>query len=247
MEPKKSLGQNFFINVNLGNKIIKTVLETQPKIVVEIGAGKGFFTQRLVDSGVKVIAIEKDNTLARFLKEQFPTITVINEDFLELNLNALNIEKDTVFFGSLPYNVSKPIVRNILGSNAFHNPAYFVIQKEVAEKYIAKEPNNNLLSLSSQLFSTSKKLFNISKGSFRPVPKVTSSFIRFTPLTQKIAISDLRKFQKFLKLSFTSPRKTLKNNIKKLLTEKNLDSALLSKRPQELSLQDFLDLFTLLK
>jgi 16S rRNA (adenine1518-N6/adenine1519-N6)-dimethyltransferase len=246
MKAKKSLGQNFFVNESLGNKIVETLLETQPSTVVEIGPGKGFFTEKILKNSVNTIVIEKDNDLAEYLKIQYPNLKVLNEDFLDLDLNSLNLPEDTAFFGSLPYNVSKPIIRKILESNKFTKPAYFIIQKEVAEKYIAIEPNNNILSVNTTLFAKAKKLFDISKGSFRPVPKVTSSFIKFTPDVKILEIENLNNFQNFIKQAFTSPRKTVRNNLKSILKGKDIKSDLLEKRPQQLSLQEFVKLFTLI-
>lgn len=248
MEAKKSLGQNFFVNDNLADRIVEKTLENNPKTLIEIGPGKGFFTERFLKKGVNTIAIEKDNFLSQQLKSEHPHLTLLNKDFLDLDLSEIDIiPQETAFFGSLPYNVSKPIIRKILKSDAFRNSAYFIIQKEVAEKYIATKPNNNILSLQTKLFAKSKKLFDISKGSFRPVPKVTSSFIQFTYSPTDFEIEDIQKFENFIIRCFNSPRKTLRNNLKQYLNEKDISNELLSQRPQQLSLEQFLQLFTLLK
>ena len=248
MEAKKSLGQNFFVNDNLADRIVEQTLENNPKTVIEIGPGRGFFTQRFLAKGVRTIAIEKDNDLATQLQYELPDLEIINNDFLALNIENLDINPhETVFYGSLPYNISKPIIRKILNSFQFKTSAYFIIQKEVAEKYIAKTPNSNILSLQTALYAKTKKLFDISKGSFRPVPKVTSSFIKFTYSPTELNIEDKKAFEGFLISCFTSPRKTLRNNIKQRLQNKNIQSELLSQRPQQLTLEQYFELFTLLK
>ncbi len=248
MKAKKSLGQNFFVNDNLADKIVEKVLESNPKTVVEIGPGKGFFTSRFIEKGIRTIVVEKDNTLAKELKFTYPNLIVINEDFLDLNLKLLDIkESETVFFGSLPYNVSKPIIRKILQSEFFQSFAYFIIQKEVAEKYISKAPNSNILSLQSQLFANCKKFFDISNGSFRPIPKVTSSFVGFSSVKIPFEIPNFKEFNTFLIQCFISPRKTLRNNLKSYLKDRNIETEFLSKRPQELSLEEYYKLFTFLK
>ncbi len=238
---KKSLGQNFFINEHLGQRIISHVGQEIPDLIVEIGPGRGFFTQKLSKITSNLLLIEKDDELAKELSLSYPN--VLNIDFLDWDFKELNSEKSKkiIFFGSLPYNVSKPIIQKIISSEFFNNNCYFIIQKEVADKYIAKSPNSNILSLKSQLFANPTKLFDISPGSFFPPPKVTSSLICFAPKLQKIQL-DNEKFIKFLEKSFKSPRKTLRNNLKG--TNFNADIlALLDKRPQELTLDEYLFLF----
>jgi 16S rRNA (adenine1518-N6/adenine1519-N6)-dimethyltransferase len=234
MNFKKSLGQNFFINEHLGQKIVEIILKENPKNVVEIGPGEGFFTGKIHKNVPNVVCIEKDDNLAKRLSESDKSLIIYNKDFLNFDISKL--PKDSIFFGSLPYNVSKPIIRKIITSKYFTKPAFFIIQKEVADKYIAKEPDNNILSLNTQLYSIPKKLFNIESGSFRPKPKVKSAFIMFSP---KRDINIPNGFESFLKTAFRSPRKTLKNNLKI-----NSQSLLLQKRPSELSLNEYLILFS---
>ena len=238
---KKSLGQNFFINEHLGERIINYIAQENPDLIVEIGPGRGFFTQKLAKITSNIVLVEKDDELASELQLTYPR--TVNVDFLDWDFKELIAEKDTkiVFFGSLPYNVSKPIIQKIISSEFFNNNCYFIIQKEVAEKYISKSPNSNILSLKSELFASATKLFDISPGSFFPPPKVTSSLIKFTPKSQKSSI-DNDKFTKFLELSFRSPRKTLRNNLKGV--NFNMETTeLLEKRPQELCLEEYLSLF----
>jgi len=233
MKHKKSLGQNFFINEHLGQKIVNTILKENPEVVVEIGPGKGFFTRKIHKVIPSIICIEKDNILAKRLQQEDKTLIVYNEDFLDFDLTKL--PENTLFFGSLPYNVSKPIIRKIVTSEYFKKPSFFIIQKEVANKYIAKEPKNNILSLMTEIYSVPKKLFNIKSPSFKPKPKVESTFIKFIP-KKKILVP--KGFENFLKLAFKSPRKTLKNNLK----IKEI-SPILQKRPSELSLNEYIMLF----
>jgi 16S rRNA (adenine1518-N6/adenine1519-N6)-dimethyltransferase len=236
MEIKKSLGQNFFINEHLGEKIVEIILAEKPKNIVEIGPGEGFFTGKIQKNSpdTRIVCIEKDNLLARRLSELNKSITVYNEDFLNFDMSKL--PEDIIFFGSLPYNVSKPIIKKIISSQYFIRSAFFIIQKEVADKYTAKEPDNNILSLTAQLYSIPQKLINIENSSFRPKPKVKSTFIKFSP-KEKSNIPE--GFEDFLKKCFRTPRKTLKNNL-----NTNSSSALLSKRPSELSLNEYLFLFS---
>jgi 16S rRNA (adenine1518-N6/adenine1519-N6)-dimethyltransferase len=249
MKSKRSLGQNFFINKNLCEQIVDIVTKEQPDLIVEIGPGKGSFTQSLSEKNQNLLLIEKDNNLAEDLIKSFPNSKVRNVDFLEYNMDDLDTygTKNILFFGSLPYNASKPIIRKIITSKYFNSTCYFIIQKEVADKYTAKEPNNNLLSIETHLYSDVKKLFDISPESFKPKPKVTSSFVCFSP-KKKIPDIDMVTFRKFLYMCFKQPRKTIKNNLRDIDTQNRGQIAeLLSMRPQHLSLDEYLFLFTNVK
>jgi len=242
---KKSLGQNFFVNENLGEKIINFVREENPEIVVEIGPGRGFFTRKLSAFAPKLVLIEKDDSLSQDSTDSFPNATVINIDFLDWDFKELEQYKDKkiVFYGSLPYNVSKPIIHKILSSEFFTENCYFIVQKEVAEKYISKEPNNNILSLRTQLFAKPKKLMDINPGAFMPRPKVMSSVIKFSPIQKLQTDINEEKFVKFIENCFRSPRKTLRNNLKNISSRLQSEE-LLDKRPQELTLEQYIQIFT---
>ena len=241
---KKSLGQNFFVNENLGEKIINFVKDENPEIIVEIGPGRGFFTHKLSIFSQQLVLIEKDDILAEDLKISFPNAIVLNQDFLDWNFKELEqfSGKKIIFYGSLPYNISKPIIQKIISSGFFSNNCYFIIQKEVAEKYVSKEPNNNILSLRTQLYAKPKKLMDINPGAFMPRPKVMSSVIKFSPIEKQTDINE-EKFIKFIENCFRSPRKTLRNNLKNI-SSRLQDEGLFNKRPQELTLEQYIHIFT---
>jgi 16S rRNA (adenine1518-N6/adenine1519-N6)-dimethyltransferase len=246
IESKRSLGQNFFVNKNLAKQIADIVIEQKPDILIEIGPGTGYFTQFFIQHPLQLIAVEKDNVLAEKLQGKYPSTEVKNTDFLEWDLNELDQyrEKKILFFGSLPYNVSKRIVKKIVESKYFNMDSFFIIQKEVAQKYTSVQPDNCLLSVYTGLYSDSKRLFDISPKSFKPSPKVNSSFVRFSP-KEVDANLDRKAFEKFLKVCFKQPRKTLHNNLKNSFVFKNQKAKeLLSQRPQHLSLNEFLFLFS---
>ena len=238
MELKKSLGQNFFINENLGNQILSHISNESCTYVVEIGPGAGFFTIKLRDMGKKLLAIEKDDVLAEKLVEQ--GINVVNVDFLDWDFKELGDEK-VIFFGSLPYNVSKLIISKIISSKYFANNCYFIVQKEVAEKYIAKAPDSNLLSLRAQIYANCKRILDIGPSSFKPAPKVNSSLVMFSPIQNTHSV-DNPSFNSFLEQCFAHPRKTLRNNLRGYKFSSNFEN-LLQKRPQHLSLEEYLQLF----
>jgi 16S rRNA (adenine1518-N6/adenine1519-N6)-dimethyltransferase len=243
---KRSLGQNFFINKNLARQIADIVEKENADLIVEVGPGSGSFTQFLVKQDSDLLLIEKDDVLSKILTEEYPSVKVKNTDFLKWEFDELkgNSEKSLLFFGSLPYNVSKKIIQKIISSNYFNTNSYFIIQKEVAQKYTSLAPNSSILSVYTSLFADVKRLFDISPESFKPRPNVNSSFVRFSPKNIDVNIN-VEAFKKFLQTCFKYPRKTLRNNLKDSFKIENKKAQeLLSKRPQHLSLNDFLFLFS---
>lgn len=235
MRAKKSLGQNFFINKNLKSHIVNKVLENKTKFVIEIGPGLGYFTEDLIANFENVIVVEKDITLANNLKSRFPKIEVLTGDFLDLDLNILK-DKDITYFGSLPYNVSKPIIKKIIEHKTFKNKAFFIIQKEVAEKYFYKKPYN-ILSLTTAIYAEFKKYFDISPDSFRPKPNVNSSFVSFTP--KQVNLKDAESLEQLIHCAFKQPRKNLKNNLKNSIYSDSVKE-FSNLRPAELSLNEYI-------
>ena len=236
--PKRSLGQNFFTNQTLAERIAQSVLDSKPSTIIEIGPGKGAFTYFFNNKTKNLVLIEKDDTLAKSLQAYFPKAHIINQDFLEIDLikeiiDKINIEKtnndeiDCVVFGALPYNISKPIIKKCI-TELPNTTMFFIIQKEVADKYCAIH-DSNILNIQSRYFGNFSKIFDIQPGNFFPRPKVVSTLIKFTPydfllksvseLSGKSSISEenrilaFRNFEKLIFRAFRSPRKTIKNNL----------------------------------
>lgn len=231
--PKRSLGQNFFVNKELIKKITNVVLESNPTHITEIGPGKGAFTKVFYDVTVNLTLIEKDIVVSRIISNQFPEADIHNIDFLEYKLT----NPETTYFGSLPFNVSDEIIEKIIKSYTFNNPAFFIIQKEVAEKYCNKEPNP--LGLVTQIYADCKILFDIKAGNFKPRPHVDASFIRFVPHGKYQGI-DKEALEKLILRSYKQPRKTLYNNLKGY--NYNLSENIANRRAHELDLEAYISI-----
>jgi len=229
--PKRSLGQNFLINPGLIKKIITVVLNSDPKHITEIGPGKGAFTEEFYATTIPMILIEKDFNFTQILQDNYRGTQVHNIDFLDFELNNFN----TTYFGSLPFNKSKDIIYKIISSPTFNNPAFFIIQKEVAEKYSSK--NVNPLSLIREIYSNFEILFDIKAGNFRPKPNVTTSLVKFTPHRKSWNVN-VKDLELLIKKSFKYPRKTLKNNLKSY----NLSKEIAGKRPAQLLLSNYVSI-----
>jgi len=233
VNPKRSLGQNFFNNEKLAKKIVKTVLEGNPKHITEIGPGKGAFTKSFYEATTEISLVEKDLALSRHLTNSFPKATIHNVDFLDFKLSR----NDTTYFGSLPFNISDEIIEKIIKSDTFNNPAFFIIQKEVAENY--RNRDNNLLGLVTQIYSDVDIIFDIKAGNFKPRPNVDASFVKFTP-KKKYRNLNTDKLERIIKRAFKQPRKTLKNNLKPY--NYKIPKELEMKRPHELTLDMYVSI-----
>ena len=240
---KKSLGQNFLIDINLINQILETV-DINNQSILEIGPGTGNLTKIILKKNPKkLIVIEKDNELVLFLEKIFGSkIEIINEDVLKINESLLCKEK-LIVFGNLPYNISTQII--LMFSNWSHlvGDLHFLVQKEVAEKIAGKIASKNWGKLSIKLsaFFNTEILFDVPPEAFDIKPKVNSSFIRMTP-QKKYNIDQHTKdnLYKIIDMSFSSRRKNIKNNLKKLDLDWDVLDINPSLRPEEISLDDYL-------
>jgi 16S rRNA (adenine1518-N6/adenine1519-N6)-dimethyltransferase len=233
VRPKKSLGQNFLINDHVKKKIIEAINITEDDLIIEIGAGLGILTKEIADKSDKLIAIEKDNSLIPILKEvlkDFDKIKIIDEDILELDITEIkneiikeSIEKGKGFepkhikaVGNLPYYITTPIIIKLLKGGTKINQMIFMIQKEVAERIVAKPGTKSYgaLTLVVNYYSCPKILFSVSPSSFVPKPKVDSSVIRLNVLSSPcVTVIDEDLFFKIIKASFGQRRKTLVNSL----------------------------------
>jgi 16S rRNA (adenine1518-N6/adenine1519-N6)-dimethyltransferase len=233
IKPKRSLGQNFFNNEKLIEKITKIILESNPKHITEIGAGKGAFTKVFYEFTIGLTLVEKDFTLAQILQNNFNEAEIYNKDFLDYELKNSN----TTYFGSLPFNVSKEIIEKIIKSYTFSSPAFFIIQKEVAEKYLNKEINP--LGLIREIYADVEYIFDIKPGNYTPRPNVNTSFIKFIPHNRYLNVNK-EALEELIERSFKMPRKTINNNLKPY--NYLLPNYLESKRPAELKLDDYVSI-----
>lgn len=179
---KKSFGQNFLTDPNIIQKILKVCDIKKDDTILEIGPGKGALTKHLVQLANKIIAIEKDLTLANYLKKELEGegFELIRADFLKYPLNEL--PQNIKIVGNLPYNVATAIIEKILLSKIQFESLYVMVQKEHALRICATPGNKSYgsFSLFVQYHAEAKILFPISPNVFSPAPKVTSAFLRIT-------------------------------------------------------------------
>ena len=245
---KKSLGQNFLVDKNIINKIIKIGNINKNKTIIEIGAGYGNLTIAIkAMDPQKIFAIEKDKKLFSFLNnkfENFKNIKIINDDVLNF-IEKKNLEKDMIVFGNLPYNISTQILASLILLKKWP-PWYKVLilmfQKEVADRILAKPGTKQYgrLSILSNWRLEIKKHFDVSKNSFFPIPKINSTILSFKPKKNNLFnLKNPKNLEIVTRVLFSNRRKMINKNFKKLFNQnisisKNLNLNL-NLRPEELN------------
>ena len=249
---KKSLGQNFFTDKVLAEEIAKMVLSNNPASLIEIGPGKGAFSEFFYKKMRSAFAmVEIDDELVYILRAFYPEATVIHGDILDLEIlrkvkefSRKNTEQAderaqyTTVFGALPYNISKKIIRLVL-EEYLAEEYWFIIQKEVADLLVS--PKSGQFKLFTEIYADTQKIKELSPHFFSPRPKVTSQLIRLTPNDNIRKIEKLTKLERLIKASFRFPRKTLANNLKGTEFERIIaDTDYAKRRPEDLQLSDFI-------
>ena len=242
---KKGLGQNLLTDKNIINKIVNSIDINKDDIVLEIGPGLGAITVELSKKAKKVVCVEKDKEMIEKLKEKVgDNVEIINADALEFIKNT-DLEKYKVV-ANIPYYITSSIIQGLLESDNQPSDIYLMIQKEVGHRICAKPGDMSVLAISVQYYAIPKILFNVSKNSFYPAPKVDSAFIQIKPNGTKR--ND--EFFKLIKKGFSHPRKKLANNlearelVENWLKENNLKAG---ERAENLSVEQWKDLFNLMK
>lgn len=260
---KKSLGQNFIIDVNILQKIIEAAQINQTSGVIEVGPGIGSLTEQLALSAQNVVSYEIDQRLLPILDDtlgKYDNVQIVNKDILQASLqkdieNYFDEEQEIHLVANLPYYVTTPILLHVLHSKANIETMTVMMQKEVAER-IAAKPNTKAygsLSIAIQYYSEAKVVMDVPKSVFIPQPNVVSSVLhvklRKEPL---VSVKDEDFFFKLVQASFTHRRKTLRNNLrsyfKQLFTKEQLEVAFEqsnidgARRGESLSIEEFANL-----
>ena len=217
---KKKFGQNFLQDNNIIKKIVNVCDPTKDDLIIEIGPGAGALTSELVKKS-KVLAYEIDNELKDKLTEKFndSDVDFIFDDFLNRDLKK-DLEKykyDNLYvIANLPYYITTPIINKIIDEKLNVKKMVLMVQKEVGERFSAKEGTKDYSSITVYLnyYFEIKKEFIVSRNSFFPKPNVDSIIISFTRKDNNYNVRNEELFFKLIKDSFKQKRKTLRNNLK---------------------------------
>ena len=271
MHAKKNLGQNFLVDLAAIKGIVAAADIQVGDQVIEIGPGIGSLTEQILLAGAKVAAYEVDTDLPEILKNELPAkldgqvlderFKLIMKDVLKANFKEdigdfFDFNRPIKIVANLPYYITTPILFDLIKSELNFVSLTLMMQKEVAERLVAKPKTKAYGPLSIAVQTRMSVIFDeeVKSSSFMPRPKVDSAVVTLKPLSKKYDIADYKYFDHLVKISFSQRRKTLNNNLKTLIKDKderekiiaslNLDPRV---RPEELTIAQFIELAHLVK
>ncbi len=254
LSPRKHLGQNFLVDPKAQNRIIAACELKQEEEIIEIGPGLGHLTEMILPYVRKVYAVEKDARYCEQLRKKFfpDQFEVFDGDVLKFDF--LKIKPGLKVIGNLPYYISTPIIEKFIAYQGLFPVCYFTVQKEFAERLVAKVNTKNYGSLSCfvQYYADIDILFKLPPSSFKPAPKVMSCFIKITFRPPAFKIVDEEKLFVLIRAAFGQRRKRISNSLKAILTkdcpDKIFEECGLTgeERAENLSLKNYVDLYSLI-
>lgn len=223
MKAKKSLGQNFLRSPVILKKIVEAGELQAGEVVLEIGPGKGALTEKLLDAGAKVVAVEKDNELYSALELALEqevksgNLTLQEHDILEFD--PVTLDQPYKVIANIPYNITGAIIKKFL--TVEHQPKLMVlmVQHEVAQRILARDGKESLLSIGVKAYGEPKLVTKVSKKYFSPQPKVDSAVILIRNISRTMFREnkiDEKVFWKIVKAGFAHKRKKLLKNLKNI-------------------------------
>ncbi|MBS0471102.1 MAG: 16S rRNA (adenine(1518)-N(6)/adenine(1519)-N(6))-dimethyltransferase RsmA [Proteobacteria bacterium] len=255
LQAKKSLGQNFLLDLNLTRRIARAAGPLDGATVLEIGPGPGGLTRGLLAEGAaKVIAVERDErclpALAEIAAAYSGRLEVVDGDAMEIDEAALlsGVSGPIRVAANLPYNVGTAILVKWLRAETwppFWSSLTLMFQREVAERIVAKPDSENYgrLSVLTQWRAEAKILFDVARSAFVPPPKITSSIVRLEPRAEPVAPARLADLERVTAAAFGQRRKMLRQSLKSVTadTEGVLNAAGIdpTRRAETLSIAEF--------
>lgn len=253
---RKRFGQNFLHDRSVIGHIIACLGIKPDQHWVEIGPGQGALTEPLLQAVTRLDVVELDRDLVALLKRKFAgraNFEIHSADALKFDFSSLVKNSGRLrVVGNLPYNISTPLMFHLLDSAHCIEDMHFMLQKEVVDR-ICAEPGNKQygrLSVMMQYYCETEHLFDVPPESFDPAPKVMSSIVRLTPHRRPPVQVDSRdNLNRIVTQAFSQRRKTLRNSLKKLISDSDLDALSIDSklRAENLTLQDFAKLSNLLE
>jgi len=263
---KRTMGQNFLVDEQALAQIVAAADIQSTDTIVEIGPGLGVLTAELSKRAGKVIAIEKDDILAQVLNdeirmrndEQMSNVEILNQDALEFDPESYKLKAGSYkLVANIPYNITSLIIRKFLEEENKPEIIVLLVQKEVAERIIAKPGDMSLLAVSVQFYAKVEIVAIVPKESFFPTPKVDAAIIKLVSKSdsKQVSKTEEKDFFRIVKFGFAAKRKTLENNLSAGMHIKKDDARDIIKkagfapniRAEGLSVLDWLKLFETLK
>ena len=253
MQAKKRFGQNFLTDKKLLEDLVNLINVSKKDSLFEIGPGKGDLTKILINICDSYFGIELDKDLLVFLKKKFPKNinAFVGGDILKLSPSEIYASNEFRVIGNIPYNISSPILDWCEKHYEKILDMHFMLQKEFALRCAGNEKTSSYgrLSVICNYLYEVTILKEVSKEFFNPEPKVDSLFVRFSPKKKKVNQKELHNLKKVTRALFNKKRKKISNSLEDILHKesiKKLDLNL-NLRPDELSLNEFLQISALVK
>ncbi len=256
LRPLKRFGQNYLRDSNIVRKILKEIDPKQEDMIIEIGSGYGALTGSLLQNSPNITAVEIDKRAAAFLSKKFPSLNILNEDFLRLDLEKIYAErsgsasKENRFLriaGNIPYNITSPVLFKMILNNNLIRDSVLMVQYEVAKRITSKKGSKDygILAVLLNFFSDVKFCFKVSPNVFFPKPDVFSAVIHLYFKEINMNSGDKEIFINLVKAAFGNRRKTIKNSLSNSIfadvdfSDSGID---LSLRAEQLGIDSFLKL-----
>jgi len=223
MRAKKSLGQHFLTSKTIIGDIVGAAHLTKDDTVLEVGPGKGVLTRALLARAKKVIAIEKDGSLIPLLQEMFANeikekrLVLVHADILDLDLQTI-IPKKYVVVANIPYYITGVFLRKMLGDERQPYRMVLMVQKEIAQRIVARNKKESVLSISIKVYGTPSIIQKVPARFFRPKPKVDSAVLKIENISKQNfgrRVTE-QKFFELVRLGFQHKRKLLLSNLEVL-------------------------------
>lgn len=245
---KKSFGQHFLNNDQIAMGIVDALVdELAIPNVLEVGPGRGVLTHHLIDKNVNLKVVEADRDMVSVLSKTFPDLVdnIIFEDFLKTPIETLFDGEEFGLIGNYPYNISSQILFKMVQYRDKIPLMVGMFQKEVADRVVSKEGSKvyGVVSVLIQAYYDCEYVFTVPPESFDPPPKVMSAVIKLRRKENHNLPCDESLFKSIVKISFGQRRKMLRNTMKQFVnSSEDLTDPLFTKRPEQLSLEDFVSL-----
>lgn len=261
ISPKKVLSQNFLIDGNIVQKIVDCSQVQANELVLEIGPGPGVLTEALLAKGARVVAVERDDKLAKALtrlSDNDQQLMVYAEDILEFAIEdtfarLLGVGEKIKVIANLPYHLTSVIIAKLVRMHHMISSLTLMVQEEVARRFAArpKEKDYSSFSLYLQFHADVRCACVVSPRCFFPVPKVASAVVHLT-LKKPVELGNTDHFFTMTRTAFQQRRKMLRSSLRQLFAPAAIEQALQKigvspqARPEELSNEQFITLFRLL-
>ena len=222
---KKSLGQNFLKSEKALNQMVKAGELKEGDVVLEIGPGRGALTKKLLETGAKVVAVEKDEVLAGELEAVLQSfcesgqLEILRFDALEFKPSQhKNLKNDYKIIANIPYYITGALIEKFLTEKNAPKSVTFLVQKEVAERIMSRNKKESILSISIKVFGKPKYIATVPKGAFVPAPKVDSAIIHISDVSNELFSNKKnnlteQRFFEVVKAGFAHKRKQLGGNL----------------------------------